>query len=295
LVVNQFYGLVTSDGRSLFMVDNKRQFTFPIDQIRSIKVVVVKRRSWRICPERPPSSFSRIAPSAALEIELASGRMRLFRRWEIENLQWAERALNAYLRLSEVPIDSKGESPVVDTTRFLGKQWKVPAFMLLAVGLLVAGLCGRSIYWGTASWHWPSVAGQVIESKYQEGENNTVVQIRYTYNVGGRRLENDDVRYGGAPGDSDVRDMVKSHAAGSSVVVYYDPTNVERSVLIQGEEMSDWIFLGAGLLALFGAAYLWWKRPTRNQIALAQRVEMGQRRMTQAKGGDDEVVRRLFK
>jgi hypothetical protein len=288
------YGLVTCDGKSVFVNDCRKQFVFPVDQIRSICMVIVKVRSARICPERRPSEFFRNAPGGALELEMADGRVRLFRRWEIEELQWLEQTLNLFLNLKE-PVDH-APAPIVDSTRYVGNSWKGLFGIWLVASLALLAISVRPLYWGMSSRSWPSVLGTITESRYDDREDNVVAELNYAYRVGDQSARGDEIQYGAFPRDSTVQKIIQSHPAGSSITVYYDPRNINRSVLLPGFNPFDWLFSGVGVLGLLACGPLAKKRPSTSQTALYDRYHVADRsgRTIGPISGDD-AMSRLFK
>jgi hypothetical protein len=295
-LLKTLYGLVTCDGKSLFITDCKKQFVFPVDQIRSIRLAILKARSRRICPERRPSEFFRMAPGGALEIETPQGRLRLFRRWEIEELQWLHQTLNLFLNLKREAEAVPLQAPIVDSMRYAGESWKALFGICLVGTLLVIGVSGWPLYWGVSSRNWPSVMGTVVESRYDAREDNVVAELKYSYRVGDQSAEGEEIRFGGVPRDSGNQELIQSHPAGSAIKVYYDPKNVNRSVLLPGFNPFDGLFFGVGVLGLLGCGLIARKRPTRQQAALSGLYTVADTpaRNIRPVSGDD-AMNRLFK
>lgn len=127
------------------------------------------------------------------------------------------------------------------------------AFALVAGGCLVwlsLWLRSRS----RACLHWPSVAGQVIESRVDDEHLEMMKPVlRYRYEVTGQTYVGFRVAFSGyGAGRPAMEQLIQPYPAGASVTVYYDPRNPASAVL-DNTARSDWVFwllFGVGFLVL---------------------------------------------
>ncbi len=137
------------------------------------------------------------------------------------------------------------------------------SFTLL--GLLFVMIGGFEFRQGLKTNDWPAAAGRIVESKIVEkkvdgssgrsrsriSERDYTVDVRYSYEVEGRRFEGDRLRYGNESHDSraSAREEQSLLAVGKEVQVYYDPKTPSQSVLIKGIGLS-WLGMALGMMAL---------------------------------------------
>lgn len=118
---------------------------------------------------------------------------------------------------------------------------------LLVIAVLAAIAAGVWHTWGRqqASREWPSVVGQIVESRIVEsddGSNNGegsrrfTVEVAYVYAVGGREYRGTRIRYAheGHRERADAEAELRPYAPGSRVKVFHDPRDPAQSVLVQG-------------------------------------------------------------
>ncbi len=133
------------------------------------------------------------------------------------------------------------------------------------LGLLFVMIGGFEFLQGLKTNDWPAAAGKIVDSKIVESEvsgssgrrktsssdRDYTVDVRYSYEVEGRKLEGDRLRYGNESHDSRASAMEEQSrfAPGKEVQVYYDPKTPNRSVLIKGIGLS-WLALALGLMGL---------------------------------------------
>lgn len=132
------------------------------------------------------------------------------------------------------------------------KLWELGRTRLAfsAVMLLVLGLDGV-VLWaggrayvdgqrGQASATWPAAQGTVLSARYQPTENrgrnstSCASKVTYRYDVGGQEFSGDRVSFGWNHDCDDNQTFVWRHPAGSSIQVYYQPSDPSVSVLVPG-------------------------------------------------------------
>ena len=291
------YGLIICDGRSVLITDTRKQLNFPVDQIRGVRVTIRRQRTMRIAPEKPPCGFFSIGPSAGLDIETTDGCIRLFREWDVEDLQWISGALNLYLGLETPVTTSPTDSPIVDPRGYLGTLWKP----LFAICLLAALMCfawaGYHLYYGLSSRSWPSTAGRVTNSFVAQQRGSFTAEISYTYRVAAQVFNSTRIDYFcGTPRGAGIRNLVKTHATGSRVTVFYDPGDPARAVLLRGNNWLDWLILSYGLPLSGVCILIFRKRSSPQQQALAQRYDIrGGIGKHKIQAGDDDPINLIFR
>lgn len=100
--------------------------------------------------------------------------------------------------------------------------------------------------------HWPSVSGQVIESRVDDAHlEMTKPVLRYRYQVGGRSYVGFRVAFSGYGISRSAMDqLIQPYPQGSTVKVYFDPRHPSSAVL-DNTAKSDWLYW-----SLFGVGFL---------------------------------------
>ncbi|MEO8316667.1 MAG: DUF3592 domain-containing protein [Pseudomonadota bacterium] len=109
---------------------------------------------------------------------------------------------------------------------------------------------------------WPSVTGQVIESRIDDAHLETTNPIlRYRYEVGGKAHVGFRVSFSGYGVSRAAMDqLIKPYAKGSTVRVYYNPQDPASAVL-NNTARSDWKYwFTFGVCFLSLAVYLVWHK-----------------------------------
>ena len=118
-----------------------------------------------------------------------------------------------------------------------------------------------------ASESWPSVPGKILHSEIAEhtsrsGQGKTTksdtdyeVKVRYSYEVQGRSLEGNRLRFASWSHDerSAASKELKRYPKGKEVTVYYDPENPENTTLIKGFERWFTQIVVPAIFLLFGS------------------------------------------
>jgi hypothetical protein len=146
--------------------------------------------------------------------------------------------------------------------------------LLGALALLVGGAC---LLWGLrtaatirASAGWPTTPGVVLASRVKPDSTRIrgggynrhyVADIRYAYDVAGRRHESDTFVFGeprAFPDPAAAEREVAAYPAGRSITVFYDPSDPATSCLAPGVVPAGFgLLLGtSGVFALGGLALL---------------------------------------
>ena len=112
------------------------------------------------------------------------------------------------------------------------------------------------------SLHWPKTTAtidraQVISSKDSKNKIKYSVDIKYSYQIQGRKFESSQI-YKGSEGfssssSSDANYYISKYPIGQQVEVSYSPTQVGEAVLEPGVNQNHYIFLGiSGLFGIVG-------------------------------------------
>lgn len=124
-----------------------------------------------------------------------------------------------------------------------------------------ASLVGLALWlWSRARRcrHWPSVPGQILESRIDDGRLETTKPVvRYRYEVAGHAYVGFRVAYAGhGSSRRAMEDLIRPYPAGSLVAVHHDPRNPAVAVLDVAAR-SDWLYwLSYGVAFLLLGAYL---------------------------------------
>ena len=130
--------------------------------------------------------------------------------------------------------------------------WGLAAITLL-IGLAATanGIWNLNKSWSSESW--PSVPGKILGSeirrnshesrhgpggKLKNSDMDYVVEVRYSYEIDGRSLEGNRLRFGSKSQDQRAKaeQEKRLYATGKEVRVYYDPENPKNASLITGFE-----------------------------------------------------------
>lgn len=130
-------------------------------------------------------------------------------------------------------------------------------FFCMGVAVGVAALGG--IYLAHVSMQWPATEGKIVDSNVGassgSGPATYSPKVRYTYTVDGRTYEGNRIYFAGirmASSHDYARKLAGRFLPGRAVNVYFDPDNVERSVLLPGVRTEHWLnFLVSGAFIAF--------------------------------------------
>lgn len=273
LVGSTLHASVTFDGRSLSVDDFNRQVLVPADRIRSVDFVIRRPCVLLLDPAKPLRNVFHMGPACAVDVLMDDCRLRMFRHWEKAELQWLTAALRILLKLPEHPQTPHTSAPSEVTTANVSqpsrRDRKLLAAVLLVPTIFLAGVFVWQVPNGLRSRGWPTVEGRVTRADYSEDRtsSNTTHEaaMAYEYQVGGRTYRNDRIWFAYAPGDDQVRQLVKSHPSGSVIRVYHDPRDPANSVLLPGVSPYVWFCPIAVLLFIALCIQLFRKQPSRLQ------------------------------
>ena len=134
------------------------------------------------------------------------------------------------------------------------------------LGLIGAGLVATSsldLWRGLRAREWPTTPGTVRSSRLVERSSGRstveVVEVRYEYRVGERRLASNRVWVSNRASAAEKADALARFPVGTAVEVHVDPSEPSQAVLVPG--WTDGMLVvglrGMALLALAGAAAAW--------------------------------------
>lgn len=135
------------------------------------------------------------------------------------------------------------------------------AMTFLIIEMLFYGFSGFFIllsiykgYWLVRSWRWPQVTGVVLKNESQiipfhgryRRQDYYIHKAQYAYEVEGQKYVSNRITYGTLPS----KPIVPSQE--SEVLVYYDPGEPSRSILIHGGSQRIVLFflMGLGVLLM---------------------------------------------
>lgn len=131
----------------------------------------------------------------------------------------------------------------------------IAAILFISVGLFFLYHGCRSTFQDVASSYWPTAEGRVLSSTVQSerGKSGGTVYsaaINYAYTVNGGSFTSGRVRFGSInTGNRIYPDkLVEKYPAGSSVTVYYSPSDPATAVLEPGVQTAGLLVSGIGLL-----------------------------------------------
>ncbi len=125
---------------------------------------------------------------------------------------------------------------------------------VVGVGLVIGGT--RDAIRGRASSNWTATSATILSSSLEEsreartGRKQWRPNIRYEYQVGGRRFEASRLSFGLATfpdGSGGVEAVIARYAPGTLHTVYVDPADPARAVLRPGLDVLMVFFAGIGI------------------------------------------------
>jgi hypothetical protein len=177
-------------------------------------------------------------------------------------LQWAHQVLTAYFGPGRLASTSLDDVPVDDSLRGLGSLGAICFSYFFVAATLLLVWAGWQLSFAHAAQQWPSVLGRVTFSHHEETHNSNIAELKYIYRVGNRDFEGNCISYWGAPTPRAIHNFVKLHPLGSSVLVFYDPANVTRSVLLPGTGFVTKVgFIAGGFLLCCSVGFWFWRSP----------------------------------
>jgi hypothetical protein len=133
------------------------------------------------------------------------------------------------------------------------------SLVFILVGGVILCLGVKSLFIANASKSWPTVQGKVISSsvdskRSDKGGTTYHAEVFYEYKVGGQIQSSNDVAVGGygSSNPSHARRIVNKYPAGSTITVYYSPSNPSKAVLEAGISRQAFFLPGFGAV-FFGA------------------------------------------
>jgi hypothetical protein len=144
----------------------------------------------------------------------------------------------------------------------MGKGAAIGWSVVSAFGIGLAASVGLDYVSAQTAKEWQVVQGRVLDSKlgYSSGPKGPSywADIRYTYDLGDKRLVGTTVGFGPRIGSRDAaEDAVTKFPAGKQVSVYLNPRDPSEAVLEPGQLQGYWLWkLGIGLvLACVGGLF----------------------------------------
>jgi len=135
-------------------------------------------------------------------------------------------------------------------------NWNPISVGFIAIGVLAAAFQVVSLRRANASRRWASTQGVILACglDISEGTDRTetiVPNIRYEYEVGGRRYEGDTISFGRGYMAGQPQRLLKRYPVGQTVRVFYNPSDRVQSCLEPGA--GGWPLLGlTGSIAFIG-------------------------------------------
>jgi len=135
--------------------------------------------------------------------------------------------------------------------------------LIMGMGLLcfVTGI--RELIDANASSNWPAVKGTITRAEIKVTEQTRTkstkreyayeADIEYEYYVHESPMKGDKIKYGEVTNKELAERMVKKYPVGKEVKVYYDPSNLKKSVLEPGYSMGLLFLPLMGLVAMVAA------------------------------------------
>jgi hypothetical protein len=105
---------------------------------------------------------------------------------------------------------------------------------------------------GLSSVNWPSTKGLIIESRFEPDDDSYNLIVEYEYNIDGAKIRGNNYTYRGFSTDlASVERIVARYPVGKCVLVYFDPIDVNLSVLVPGVNRNAYIAASIVLFVFF--------------------------------------------
>ncbi len=128
-------------------------------------------------------------------------------------------------------------------------------FTAVTLGGLGVTLWGwRVLQQSRRAGRWPSVEGEIVESRPGSPENDLLPHIVFRYRVGEQEYQR-PFRFpeGTHPLPEFTEIYLKKYPVGKRVAVYYDPEDPSNATL-EPRAHDDWMILAAGIVTTIGGA-----------------------------------------
>lgn len=283
MVGSSLHASVTFDGNALAVDDFNRKVLLPAGRIRSVDFVIRRPRVLLLDPTKPLRNMFRIGPACAVDVLMDDCRLRMFRQWETPELEWLTAALRVLLKLPEhrrmPPAAAPSEVITANVSQPSRRDTKLLAAVLLVPTIFMAGVFSWQVPPGLRSHGWPTVEGRVTRADYSETRSRKGTSygatMVYEYQVGGQSYRNDRIGFAYVSVDDPVRQLVKSHPAGSVIRVYHNPRNPADSLLLPGAPLYVWFCPIEVVLFIALCIQLFRKQPSRLQEDQIARYRVG--------------------
>lgn len=129
---------------------------------------------------------------------------------------------------------------------------------------------GVALFRGCMSLTWPKTDGTITYSKAKNTRRTYTIDIRYRYSAGGQPHDGDRYRFHFVMMPDRMRsrdvDLVQArYPVGERVMVAVNPSDVSDAVLLPGPDFAGTVWLGFGMLLMFGGLV---KFGPRNEVAV---------------------------
>lgn len=118
----------------------------------------------------------------------------------------------------------------------------------IAVGLIITAFGWRAFQKGKRSKQWPSVEGEISETRLASDENDLLPDIRFSYTIDEDcHIGRVEFPPGTMPMPGFAENQLEKYPLGSTVTVYYNPQQPDQATLEPGQANDDWLILAAGI------------------------------------------------
>lgn len=145
----------------------------------------------------------------------------------------------------------------------------VAVFFLVGIALVYGGV--TATLQGLSSGSWPAVNGTIIRTNvtvshsYSSSSHTETTSyypdVTYSYQVGGRNFSSGRITVVSTGGSySYAYGFVTQHPVGSSVTVYYNPSDPSQALLEKGVDLGSVVLLVAGLAMMIVMGFMLYRR-----------------------------------
>lgn len=275
LVVDEYGLQINETSHGIFVANS---------QFLSVRPVLRSRRE-AVMDLSPPRwwPFTR-GETGYLDIVTIDGVLRLLGRWDMADIRWVSHSLSIFMAApKEIELDVSDRSrdecnqsrTVLITDRpDRGIRYSL-TFFLMFFGIFFGGIGYWHLPSGIATYSWLRTDGIVRHVDLNVTgtglDRNSDVEIEYDYEVGGRQYRGDRIWFAMRSNAWQIEDLANAHPSGSTIDVFYDPSNPNRSVLLQGVDPISYFLVLTPLFFVLIAWLLWRIRLMPDQENLRKR------------------------
>ncbi|MEM1353813.1 MAG: DUF3592 domain-containing protein [Planctomycetota bacterium] len=261
-------GRVIYDGSALFFGngpgnESTNGYCFPLDEIVGLRLYRTGQSVKSYCLAAPLTQIRATTEQARCEVVTPDGVIQVLNDWAIDEARWAMQVIASQSGLcilpDRTPEQDKPEIVLTSNSNlWSGKdKWKI-ALAASVCALLFAAMGFYSIWQVREAANWPQTTAALTRCEMgKDSDGDPVIKVKYRYRVDGRSYTGERYSLVGL-GEREQQRFVDSHPIGTSITIYYDPTDPDRATIRRDHGSArpwGWFFCPGivviGLIVLF--------------------------------------------